>query len=669
MADDGSFAALWSATPPPAPALPAAKPAGRDYKDIAQLKRFVEDAQTTLSPFREDSRLSRTYYDGPGQLTEAMRSILRDRRQPEIYENYIKTSIDGAVGVIDANHTDPLAYPREPDMADAADVVSDTLRYAADINHFNIIKADCWENALIEGAYAVVVEGGPNADVTITRIEFDEFFYDPRSRRPDYKDALYMGAAKWMYADQLSLLYPEFALQLSGELGSDGGAGASISVGGVGITWEDKPLNAPMWLDAKHRRIMVIDMYYIDGGQWCRAVFCALGIMEQGISAYLDDKGQPRNPMEAGSCYVGGKELDRYGAVRDMRSPQDEINSRRSKSLHLLNVRQVQQVDPNAPPVDVEIVRKEAARPDGVIPPGWQILPTQNLIEGHMELLAESRTFITRIAPDPSQLEGAGEDASGRALQIRQQAQMMQLQRPIGRFLDWEKRVYEAVWATCRQFWTDAKWIRVTHDDEAPQFIQINETVVPGVPAVGPDGQPIMGPNGQPQWQTPPQTKNRIAEMNVDILVDQVPESGSLQQEVWKELVALAKSDPAIAQVLTPEMLIQLSPLPRKRELIQMIEQQRQQIAQEQQGQQAAKTKMEMAELIKVESETVLNFARAKNYQITGIAAAATAHIDIADAERIAEQYGLGTPDEQMGIVGGQAQSQITPPVAPAPTQ
>lgn len=649
----------------PAAAIDPNAPPARVFKDISSLKRFVEDAQTTLSPWRVDAAVSRAYYDGPGQITDEMREVLKKRKQPIIWENYIKTSIDGAVGVIDANHTDPLAHPREPDMQDAADVVSDTLRYAADINHFYVTKADAWENALIEGAYGVIVEGAPDADVSITRINFEELFWDPRSRRPDFKDALYMGAAKWMYADQLALIYPEKAAEFDGWASS----GAGISIGGADITWEDRPNNAPMWLDSKHRRIMTVDMYYIDSGEWCRAVFCAFGILEQGVSLYLDDKSKPRNPIEAGSCYVGGLLLDRYGAVRDMRPAQDEINARRSKTLHLLNVRQVQQTDPNAPPVAVDTVRAEAARPDGVIPPGWQIIPTQNLMEGHMEMMKESVTFITRIAPDPSELSGAGADASGRAMQIRQQAQMMQLQRPIGRFLDWEKRVYDAVWATCRQFWTGPKWIRVTHDDEAPQFIQINELTAQGVPQVDPQtGQPAVNPQtGQPVWQTPPQYKNRIAEMDVDISIDQVPETGSLQQEVWSELVGLAKSDPAIAQILTPEVIIQLSPLPRKRELLQMIQAARQQNAQAGAAQQQIAMRRAIVELILKESEAVLNFAKSKNEQITGIAAAATAHIDIATAERIADQYMAGTPDEQMALAGGQPQSQITPP-QPAPT-
>jgi hypothetical protein len=69
-------------------------------------------------------------------------------------------------------------------------------------------------------------------------------------------------------------------------------------------------------------------MYYRDGQKWCRCKFHAGGALEEGDSAYLDDKKRPTNPIEAQSCYVD-RQNNRIGIVRDMRGPQDEINKRR----------------------------------------------------------------------------------------------------------------------------------------------------------------------------------------------------------------------------------------------------------------------------------------------------------------------------------------------------
>jgi hypothetical protein len=36
-----------------------------------------------------------------------------------------------------------------------------------------------------------------------TQIRWEEFYYDPFSRRADFKDARYMGVAKWKDADEI----------------------------------------------------------------------------------------------------------------------------------------------------------------------------------------------------------------------------------------------------------------------------------------------------------------------------------------------------------------------------------------------------------------------------------------------------------------------------------
>lgn len=621
--------------------------------DLPRLKRMFDDCRTTLQDSRIDSEVSRDYYDGPKQLSPEMRRILQTRKQPEIWINRIRSAVDGVVGVIDSNHVDPRAYPVEPGDQDASDVASDTLRFTSGQNHFNVIKADCLENGLIEGCYAAIIECAPDQDVTVTQVRWDEFFYDPRSRRADFLDARYLGIAKWMYADQLAELFPDKATEFSAFAYS----GDASSVGVGDITWEDKPENAFAWLDGGRRRVMVVEVYHLEGGKWLRSVFCAVGILEHGISAYVDDKGRPVCPIIGGSCYVS-RENHRYGIVRDMRPIQDEINMRRQKLLHELNVRQIQNVDPAAPPVDVNTVRLEAAKPDGVIPMGWQIIHRTDVIQGQIDLLNEAKAEIERMGPNPAILGRQGADASGRADQIRQAAGMTELQRVLGRFADWELRCYIAMWSRQRQFWSSPKWIRVTGDENAPKYIQINEVVAPGVPQVNPQtGQPVMGQDGQPVMASPPQVKNHIAEMDVDIVVDTVPDTASLEQEVWQELIRLIGSNPSYAQQVPFELAIEMSPLPRKRQLLQKIEASKQENGQAQQQTTEMALRKVMAEIFRTESEGVKNFASARESQIDGISTAVTAHIDINTAEAIEAQWQTGLP-----VAPG-----MTPPAPPQP--
>jgi hypothetical protein len=107
---------------------------------------------------------------------------------------------------------------------------------------------------------------------------------------------------------------------------------------------------------------MVVEIYHRDGTGWNRCVFHAGGILEAGPSPYTDEKGKTECPIVAQSCYVD-RENNRMGVGRDLRSPQDEFNKRRSKLLHETNNRQMQAM-PNemgqmALGTDADLVRQK----------------------------------------------------------------------------------------------------------------------------------------------------------------------------------------------------------------------------------------------------------------------------------------------------------------------
>ena len=634
--------------------------------DIVALKRMRDESFQSLEENRLDGEKSRDYYDGEkGQISHVMREALRLRGQPEIWINRVRAAVDGVVGVIGSNKVDPRAYPREPGDDNASDVASDTLRYTAQQAHFDAIKVNCLEDGLIEGCYAAIVEGGPDQDVTITKIAWDEFFYDVRSKLDNFHDARYLGIAKWMYGDQLFQLYaPELAklgIKNADELPWESGMGYGSA--SEGLTWQDKPENVAGWIDPQRKRLLVSEVYHQSNGTWLRSVFCAAGILEHGESPYHDDKNRPRCAIVAGSCYVS-RENWRYGIVRDMRPIQDEINMRRSKALHQMNVRTVQISDIGmAAQVSIDTVRTEAAKADGVLPAGYQIVDKQDIVEGQIQLMQEAKAEMQLLGPNLA-LQGRDPATdSGRQDQIRQAAGLTQLQRVLGRFADWEERVYKAIWAVQRQFWTAPKWIRVTGDDMSPKYIQINNVVAPGQPQLDPQtGQPVTDPNGNPVWAVPPKVENHIAEMDVDIIIDTVPDTASLQQEMFQEFTRLAASSPQLAQQITPKLLIQMSSLPRKQELLKALDAEQQANAAKMQDQQNVQAQALMTKRALDESVVFKNTAAGKAALIDAIAAAVTAHMQI-DQAQLAEQQLVA------GIPGADGVAPVAPvqPIPPAP--
>lgn len=558
-------------------------------------RKMFDESREALQGTRLNAELCRDYFDDK-QLSRKAKALLRRRGQPEVIRNRIKPAVNGILGILQQAKVDPRGLPRNPDDENAADVCSKTLRYIADVNRFHVKKVDAADNHIVEGIAAFIVEAsgaGDKAKVPITQIPYSEFFYDPRSREADYSDARYMGIAKWVYADDLARMYPDYEPEIEAAA-----AGVwSTQFGAPDNTWDDKPDNVLPWIDKRNRRLMVVEMYHRDT-QWMRCVFFAGGVLEKAVSAYLDDDDQPMNPIEASSCFID-RENRRYGVVQSMLFMQDEINARASRALHLTNSRQLQAADPNNPPTtSADEARAEAARADGVIPTGWQTTSTTDMAAGNLALLSDAKAEIDRMAPTPAVLgQSAGADSSGRSKQVTQQAGMTELARPLGRFEDLENRVYRQAWLRARQFWTAPMWVRVTDDEGVAEFLQINKPVMGQVPQPVVDpatGQPAIDPmTGQPvirMTEGQVGTENEIAKMGMDIEVDTVPDTANLNAETFAALLPLA---PQMMQAYGPkatfDVLFKLSPFPNKAEVRAKLDEG----AKEVQAQQAQQAQMQ----------------------------------------------------------------------------
>jgi hypothetical protein len=629
----------------------AGQTAKAEGKTLDQLKRMFDDSREGMEDTRRLSDACRDYFDGK-QLTASQRRVLRLRKQPDVVVNRTRRAVEGILGVVEQGKTDPRAYMRnppqqkpqavqqqmmggaapgamqpppqpEPDL-DAGDVASMTLRFVSDTNRFQATKMDAVENMLVEG-YGGAITEFINGDVSITLIPADEYFYDTKSRKADFSDKRYDGIAKWMYADDVAAIYPEKAKDIE-ETVNSGDAGVSAFEG-----WDDKPDkqgNRP-WIDKKARRLMVVEMYYKESGVWNHTVFHGGGKLEEcAPSQYLDDKKQPTNPIETQSLYVA-RDLLRYGVVKDMIDIQDEINARRSKAIHEINTRQIQKVDPNAPPVNVDEARKEAARPDGVIPSGYNIVPRNDVVANSIEMMQEAKAELERLAPNPAIIARGAQDASGRAQQVRQQAGLTEMARPMGRMLDWERRVQHQVWWRVRQFYDGPKWIRVTDDQGAADYVQINE----------PDGFEVkMDPQtGQPVQV--PKFKNHVAQMDVDIVLDDVPDTATLQQEQFQDLIELAKMYVGTPQMVPFSVLLKLSSIPKKREVLKELEGIQAQQAQASQPVEQLKMAGEAAKVAETQSKTELNKAKANQTEVSAVRDAMQGHAEALNPHVMAPPY------------------------------
>lgn len=579
--------------------------------DHGQLKVMVETAVDLTASARSLSERDRDYYDGY-QLTPEEVEALKKRKQPPIVINRIKRKVDAMVGIEQRGRSDPRALPRTPNDEQAADVATKALVFVDDLSRFDLKKSQAFENLLVEGyggVEIVVEQRRGKLDPVINRLRWEEIFFDPYSREKDFSDASFLGCMKWMALDK--------AIGLYGEEHKDT---LEATVGSVqdGQTFEDRPYQNKnfRWGDPKQKRVRVAQMYYLSGNVWHYAIFTGNGLIYNEVSPYKDDDGNPICAMVLMSGYVD-RDNRRYGVVRDMIDPQDEVNKRRSKALHLLNSRQTMGVKGA---VSVQMLKTELAKPDGHIEidadaaagareagvPAFQVLQTADMAQGNLAMLAEAKAEIDMVGPNAAlhgQLEG---QQSGRAILAQQNAGLAELAPIYDSLRDWTLRVYRHMWMRVKQYWTEERWVRVTDEVGSAQFIGIN--TVAGYQLDPMTGMPV------------PMVENSVAQMDVDIIIDEAPDLVTLRQEEFQQLAEMRQGGVAVPD----ELLIEASSVRDKRRLLEAMQASKEQAMQMQ-------AQAMQAQAATAETET----------QIKAMTAQAKAAKDTADADKTATETAL----------------------------
>jgi hypothetical protein len=430
----------------------------------------------------------------------------------------------------------------------------------------------------VEGYGAAIVEtqtgmdGGQ--DVVIRSIDWDRFYYDPYSRRPDFKDARYMGIVVWMDVEEAKQRFPGYEDVID----------TAISSNELDETFTDKP----MWVQGENRkRIRICEEFYIEKGVWMLAFYTQSGYLsDPEESPYLDDKGDPECPIEAVGAYTD-RENQRFGEVRNMIDLQDEINHRRSKALYLLSARQT--ASRKGVFKDIEKLKAELAKPDGHVEyegeaGDFQVLTTGDMAQGQFQLLEQAQQEMNATSFN-AQLAGqnAG-DQSGKAISLLQQGGMLETLPLYNSILNWKTRMYRQIWHRIKQHWTNEKWIRVTDNQKALKWIGLNVEVPmqeflqdiiqddarPQAERLG--AQAVLQALTQaqdPRLQQPIMVKNPVPELDMDIILENAPDSINAQAEQFQLLVQLAGSRPEVPF----SAILEMSALRDKDELLEQIKQ------------------------------------------------------------------------------------------------
>lgn len=558
-------------------AQPASPQSGYDESKtpIKTLVTWVEDAEEASDAARKAAERDRDYYDGK-QLTSAEKAELRKRGQPDVVINRIKPKLDYLFGFEAANRTDPRAFPRTPQDEPASEAATDALRYVKDATDLDTAFSGVWQNMLIDGFGGVelVVEPKPDGtnEIDIKHWEWDRLFFDPHSRKLDFSDARYLGGYIWLDHEEAEEAWPDGKEALEN----------TINEATASHTYDDRPRWKSWVAGETRKRIRIVQMYHREGGRWMYCVFTKGGKLESYPVPFVDQDGQSWCPLLLQSAYVD-RDNNRYGLVRMLIDVQDEINKRRSKALHRLTVNQIMLEDGAVR--DVDAVRTELAKPDGVIVinPGFkfEVIGKAEQLQGELELLQESKNEIEQMGPNAAMLGKDDNAPSGRAILANQQSGQTEITLLLDRHRYLKKRTYQRIWDLIRQYKNEQWWVRVTDNDKNVRFVGLNrpvtakEELAKRMEAQGAQPQEIEATLGQiaqdpmraPMLEQVIRVENQPTEMYMDITIEEVPDAANVQEEQFQALIKLA---PAV--VFPPTVYLKASSLRNKEELLQELE-------------------------------------------------------------------------------------------------
>lgn len=525
-----------------------------DSADLQRKHRWFRAYETNKRREMDEQRVARQYYHDK-QWTDDETKRLTSRGQQPTVRNRIKRKIDFLKGVEQRLRRDPKAYPRTPKHEHDADTATAALRFACDLNRWEKVSSASMHDGLVSGT-GVIFIGIEREDPKIKHVNVDRFFYDPRSVEHDFSDANYMGLHLWLDVDDAAAKWPKHADRLK----------AMVDATSVGVSLSQDADKEQQWGDFENRRIRVVEFWErkpssasITGFAWYFCYFTGELQLEHGWSPYKGEFGEPDCPYEAWSPYVDEKG-DRYGMVRTMKSVQDEINYSASKILHRIAVDRFFYEEGSVD--DIDELGKQLARPDGKIKIArgeWGktvgIVDQGAKIQGETERFQLAVTEIENLGPNPGLVgKGQGVDgASGRALLAQRDSGMTELSPIFEQHRDWKLRVYRKTWQRCRQAWQAEKWIRITDDDKAVQFIGLNQYSMAT--------DPMTGLSSLSQ-------QNVIAQIDVDISLNEGPDTITINEELLQTLAQVGEA----ATGPLGKVLIELSNAPNKERLLKMIE-------------------------------------------------------------------------------------------------
>ncbi len=577
--------------------------------------RFLRDLKAHKEWIKE-KRLWSKFYDGEQWSQEEIQA-LNARNQPDTVINRIKPKIDSIIGMQTGLKVNTKAFDRGTQDFETAKFISEALRQVEYLNDFDQTESEAFADQIIDGRgwYDVdIAWDGLEADPKVTRVDNEDIIADCDGRQADLSDHKQNHKTVWTSLEDAKALFPheketfDNCFYLPQVPSIDDSTDEHTQVKGDQYkSGEQDTADYLEFVDKKLKRVRLVTTHYrtpfrrtfvtakglgvqeitdlpkseVDkiletfenavkwdqlGHRLHAATYCWNKLLEhkEDIKPYDKDGKFNRVFVPGFRSRIKDKPWLDYGLVRQMVDPQREVNKRRSKMLHILNTNKIRFEEGAVD--DIDKARAEEAKPDGVIPlrvgalsgtaPKYVVETRTDLAASQFQMLQEAKGEIDSVGIK-GELEGISEATSGRDFQLRQQQATQSMRQLFANLRGARRRVFMLVLDIIQQHWTSERLVRITDDPEAGAIV-LNQVLT----------DPATGEK---------QVLNNVSLGKYDLIIEESPETVTLQGETFQTLASLAEKGAPIPM----DMLIEASPIPNKKRLLERMQQQQAQMAQQ----------------------------------------------------------------------------------------
>lgn len=167
-----------------------------------------------------------------------------------------------------------------------------------------------------------------------------------------------------------------------------------------------------------------------------------------------------------------------YGVMRGMRDIQDDLNKRRSKALFALSANRIVMDDGAVD--DIEDLRIEAARPDGIIVKSQakelRFEKAMGEYQANLELAAQDSQLMRNVGGVTNENLGQDTNAqSGKAIGLKQDQGSLTTGEIFDNYLLAKRQAGRLRLSHIEQFWTEEKAVRIVGERKPIEWLEINK--------------------------------------------------------------------------------------------------------------------------------------------------------------------------------------------------